>query len=535
MSRAKEKKLSPDKKNFYITTTLPYVNADPHIGFAKEIIFADVIARHKRASGFDVFFNTGTDEHGLKIYRKAREEGKHPQKYVDEYAAKFDNLKKALNLSYNSFIRTTDEEHMKSAQDFWKKCAEAGDIYKKFYKIKYCVGCEMEKTDSDLVNGHCPIHPNLKIEIIEEENYFFRWSKYQKRLLDFYDKNPDFVIPKFRFNEIKNFVKGGLNDFSISRLKEKMPWGVSVPGDDKHVMYVWFDALVNYISVIGWPHDMEKFQRYWPVIQVAGKDNIRHQSAMWQAMLMSAGLPSSKQIIILGFITIAGQKMSKSLGNIVNPFDIVAKYGTDALRYYLTREITPFEDGDFTYERFEEVYQADLANGLGNLVARTLTMAEKYCGGKVPKIDKDPEDHPLRIGKNIHNWKKAWKDLDENLENFRINEAIASIWKFISEADNYIEQTKPWNLAKEEKTEELNWVLYGLLDGIHQVAWQIYPFMPETALKIAEAMEIKGLLKKNPNYKDSWVNFKPGTKIKKSGVLFPRLKKNISDDYRDKD
>ncbi len=510
-------------KKFYITTTLPYVNADPHIGFALEIVQADVISRYKRMLGWDVFFNTGTDEHGVKIYRKAVEERKEPQKYVDEYAAKFEDLKKALNLSYDNFIRTTDPNHIKAAQEFWKKCAEAGDIYKKDYKIKYCIGCEMEKTDSELVNDCCLIHPNLKVEIIEEENYFFRWSKYQSKLLEFYDKNPDFVIPSSRFNEIKNFVKSGLSDFSISRLKEKMPWGVPVPGDGKHVMYVWFEALVNYVSAIGWPKDKKQFHRYWPVIQLAGKDNLRQQSAMWQAMLMSAGLPPSKQIIVHGFITSDGKKMSKSLGNVINPYDIAGKYGTDALRYYLTREITPFEDGDFTYERFEEVYQADLANGLGNLVARVLAMAEKYCGGKVPEVENDPETHPLRTQKNIHNWKKVWKNLDENLENFRINEAIASIWKFIAEADNYIEQNKPWRLAKEEKTKELNWSLYGLLDGVHQVAWQIYPFMPETSLKIAEALDIKGLFKKNPNYKDSWVNIKPGIKIKKSGVLFPRL------------
>lgn len=510
-------------KKFYITTTLPYVNADPHIGFALEIVQADVISRYKRMLGWDVFFNTGTDEHGVKIYRKAVEEGKEPQKYVDEYAAKFEDLKRALNLSYNNFIRTTDPHHIKAVQEFWKKCAEAGDIYKKNYRMKYCVGCEAEKTDSELVNDCCPIHPNLKVEIIEEENYFFRWSKYQSKLLEFYDKNPDFVIPNSRFNEIKNFVKSGLSDFSISRLKEKMPWGVPVPGDGKHVMYVWFEALVNYVSAIGWPKDKKKFHRYWPVIQLAGKDNLRQQSAMWQAMLMSAGLPPSKQIIVHGFITSGGKKMSKSLGNVINPYDIVEKYGTDALRYYLTREITPFEDGDFTYERFEEVYQADLANGLGNLVARVLTMAEKYCEGKIPKINKDPESHPLRTDKNIHNWKKVWKDIDENLSNFKLNEAAISIWKFIAEADNYIEQNKPWRLAKEGKTEELNWVLYGLLDGIHQIAWQIYPFMPETALKIAEALDIKGLFKKNPNYKNSWVNIKPGAKIKKSGVLFPRL------------
>ena len=241
------------KKKFYITTTLPYVNAEPHIGFALEIVQADVVARYHRLLGEEVIFNFGTDEHGLKIYRKALEEGKDPKAYCDEYAAKFDNLKTALTLSYTHFIRTTDEHHIKAAQEFWRRCDKNGDIYKKNYKIRYCVGCELEKTDSDLEDGKCPIHPNYELEIIEEENYFFRFSKYQKPLLDFYEKYPKFVIPEGKYNEIKVFVKAGLEDFSISRLKTKMPWGIDVPGDPEQVMFVWYDALVNYIPTLGWP------------------------------------------------------------------------------------------------------------------------------------------------------------------------------------------------------------------------------------------------------------------------------------------
>lgn len=251
-------------KKFYITTTLPYVNADPHIGFAMEIVYADIMARYRKELGDEVFFNTGTDEHGLKIYRKAVDEGKAPQAYADEYAEKFRNLKKALNLSDDlNFIRTTDEHHKKAAQEFWKLCEKNGDIYKDTYKTKYCVGCELEKTDSELVDGKCPIHPNLEIEIIEEENYFFKFSKYQKPLAELYEKNPEFVLPESRLKEIRNFVKAGLEDFSISRLKEKMPWGIPVPGDEKHVMYVWFDALINYISTLGWPENTEKFEEFW--------------------------------------------------------------------------------------------------------------------------------------------------------------------------------------------------------------------------------------------------------------------------------
>src|SRR3989344_2595088 len=302
-------------KKFYITTTLPYVNADPHIGFALEIIQADVMARYYRNAGYKVFFNTGVDEHGLKIFRKAKENNLDPQKYCNIYAKKFDDLKSALGLSYNNFIRTTDKHHQEAAQEFWKLCEKNKDIYLKNYKIKYCVGCELEKTESELVDGKCPVHPNLELEMIEEENYFFRYSKYQKKLLNFYKKNPEFVIPEKRYNEIKGFTEKGLEDFSISRLKEKMPWGVPVPGDDKHVMYVWFDALVNYISCLGWP-DFAKassgkarnlFKEFWPGLQVAGKDNLRQQSSMWQAMLLSAGLPNSKQIFIHGFITSDGK------------------------------------------------------------------------------------------------------------------------------------------------------------------------------------------------------------------------------------
>lgn len=509
-----------DLKNFYITTTLPYVNAAPHIGFALEIIQADSIARYKRMSGYDVFFNTGTDEHGVKVYRKATEEGKDIQKYVDEYAAKFDDLKKALNLSYNSFIRTTDANHIKAAQEFWKKCFEAGDIYKKKYKTKYCVGCEAEKTESELIDGCCPIHPKMKIEIIEEENYFFRLSNYQAKLSDFYEKNPEFVIPNFRFNEIKNFIKNGLEDFSISRLSVKMPWGIPVPDDEDHVMYVWFDALVNYISALGWPDDVKKFQKYWPAVQLAGKDNLRFQSLVWQAMLMSAGIPASKQIVIHGFITSGGQKMSKSLGNVVNPYDVVEKYGTDALRYYLTREILPFEDGDFTYDKFEESFTANLANGLGNLTARTLTMAEK-----TKKVKNNNSAQGSKMELEIGNY---WKKYEESVNNFKLNEAMNVVWKLIRACDEFIEEKKPWKLEGEEKKS----AVYNLLESLRHIAWMIRPFMPETSDKIftqlfADEKERAEELSKSLIDAQKWGGLKPGAKIKKGENLFPRLDASV--------
>ena len=371
------------KNSFYITTTLPYVNADPHIGFALEIIQADVIARYQRLLGKEVIFNTGTDEHGLKIFRKAEEAGVSAQEYVDGYAAKFDELKALLNVTYTNFTRTTDDYHIAAAQEMWKRCDANGYIYKKQYQVKYCIGCELEKTDSELVDGQCDIHPTYEIEIIDEENYFFKFSEFEKPLLELYKNTENFVVPPHRGNEIKAFVERGLKDFSISRLKEKMPWGISVPGDDEHVMYVWFDALTNYISTLGWgSSDESNYEKFWPGVQVAGKDNLRQQTAIWQAMLLAAGLPTAKQVFIHGFITSEGNKMSKSIGNVVDPFTTVEKYGIDAVRFYLLGALPSYDDGDFSIERFEDLYGAHLANGIGNLTSRILTMIEKYAGGK---------------------------------------------------------------------------------------------------------------------------------------------------------
>lgn len=466
---------------FYITTTLPYVNADPHIGFAAEIIRADVLARYHRELGDDVFFNTGTDEHGMKIHRKAVEAGIDPQEYCNQYAEKFKELKNVLDLSYDNFIRTTDEHHIKAAQEFWRRCNENGDIYKKNYKIKYCVGCELEKTESELVNGRCPLHPNQELEIIDEENYFFRWSGYQDKLLGFYRDNPEFVVPENRFNEIRNFVKGGLQDFSISRLKDKMPWGIEVPGDPDHVMYVWFDALVNYISALGWPENEEKYHAFWPGIQVAGKDNLRQQSAMWQAMLMSAGLPNSEQVLIFGFITSGGQKMSKSLGNVVNPIELVEKYGTDALRYFLLTEITPFEDGDFTNEKFEIRYNADLANGLGNLAARVATLLEK---NEIKlELKQDPEDID---------------ELEGKMEEYRFDEALKILWDMIRRSDQALSEAKPWKM---EDKSEIKAVLEPIAQTILDIGYYLKPFLPGTSQKIVEQYTKQQIKKSEPLFK----------------------------------
>lgn len=458
----------------YLTTTLPYVNADPHIGFALEIVQADVIARFYASLGHEVFFNFGTDEHGQKIYEKALEAGLDPQTYTDGFAVKFDRLKTALDLTYNNFIRTTDKHHVMSAQEFWNRCDSAGDIYKKQYKVKYCVGCELEKTDSELKDGRCPIHPNKDLELREEENYFFRFSKYQDKLLNFYESHPNFVVPEFRFNEIKKFVASGLEDFSISRLAKKMPWGVPVPNDFEQVMYVWFDALVNYVSAIGWPDDMDKFHSLWPVIQFAGKDNLRQQSAMWQAMLMSAGVAPSKQIMIHGFITAAGgQKMSKSLGNVIDPFQMVEKFGTDALRYFLLREITPFEDSPFTEDRLKEAYNAKLANGLGNLVSRVMKMAENYLSSPVDISKYDVE---------ADSWYQNF------VKNYEFNKAMDLIWEKISSADLSIQKDRPFEVFKKDP-ELARKQVAELVGSLYQIAKMLAPFMPETSKKILMAIQ----------------------------------------------
>ena len=453
-------------KSFYITTTLPYVNAEPHIGFAMEIIHADIIARYKKIQGFDVFLNTGTDEHGLKIYQVALAENKAPQAYTDELAEKFRGLQTLLGLSEDlHFIRTTDSVHKKAAQEFWKLCEKAGDIYKKEYKIRYCVGCELEKTDSELVDGRCPIHPNKKLEIIEEENYFFRLSKYGKKLLELYDTKFNFVIPDLRLNEMRALIKRGLEDFSISRLKEKMPWGVDVPGDDKHVMYVWFDALVNYISTIGWPDDVDKFNKYWPVVQFAGKDQVRQQVVMWQAMLMSAGLPPSRQIFIHGFVNYGGRKMSKSLGNVIDPQEIIDEYSLDVLRYFVAREFNQFEDTDISREKLKTAYNANLANGLGNLVARVMKLAESNL------------DAPIGQSRAL----TIQDELKEAFDKFEIQKAANYIWSEIGKLDAEIQKTKPW----ESKDQE---VIVSLVTKLAQIGYSLTVFMPETSAKIAEAI-----------------------------------------------
>lgn len=473
-----------NQSNFYITTTLPYVNAEPHIGFAMEIVAADIVARYHRQQGDRVVFNTGTDEHGQKIYDNALEAGVTPQAYVDTYAAKFDDLKRLLNLSYDHFIRTTDKQHKSAAQEMWRRCKANGDIYKKDYAVKYCVGCELEKTDSELVDGKCPLHPNRELEVRQEENYFFRFSAYQDRLLSLFAKQPNFVLPESKLREIKSFVSAGLQDFSISRLKAKMPWGVPVPDDADHVMYVWFDALTNYISTLGWPDETDEYRTFWPGIQIAGKDNLRQQAAMWQAMLMSAGLPASEQILINGFISVSGQKMSKSLGNVIAPSQMVSRYGVEGTRYVLAAIGPVGDDIDVTWERFDEMYTAKLANGLGNLISRVAKLCERS-----------------QLQFEIQDLHQNSSPASHKLEEYDFMGALDYIWSQITQADHLIDQTTPWKI---EDPVKLKQILVQLVLILRQVGHDLEPFMPETATAIGQIFA--------------------GPDIQATQPIFPRLK-----------
>jgi methionyl-tRNA synthetase len=481
-----------NNKKFYITTSIAYTNAPPHIGFALESIQADVLARYHRLLGEEVFFLTGTDEHGIKIARAAEKEGKKPQEFVDEIATQFKSLGKILNLSNDDFIRTTDQKrHWPTVNKVWLKLKEKGDIYKKKYKGLYCVGCEAFVKEKDLIDGKCPNHQK-KPEIIEEENYFFKLSKYQKKIEEVLEKDEIRIIPETRKNEMLSFLKQRLEDVSFSRPRESLQWGIPVPGDESQTIYVWCDALSNYISALNYAESSEKFKNFWPAdIHLIGKDIQKFHCLIWPGMLLSLGIPLPKKILVHGFITADGRKMSKSLRNIINPFELVEKYGTDAVRYFLLREIPAVEDGDFTYEKLKERYNADLAAGIGNLLARVITMADK----SIP-------DSQFLISKQIQNSKlqkvidKTWEKYQKASEEFRFNEALASIWDLISFCDKIIDDEKPW-----ENSDKKTNVISDLLLALENIARLLIPFLPETSEKILGQI-----------------------KTKKSTLLFPKLK-----------
>src|SRR3989344_1682724 len=448
---------------FYITTSIPYTNAPPHIGFAFEAIQTDVIARYQRSLGSDVFFLTGTDEHGLKTKKAAELAGKTVDQFSNEMSQKFQDLKKILNLSNDGFIRTTDEKrHWPAVKKLWEKIQEKGDFFKKKYKGFYCSGCEAFKTQKELVDGKCTIH-GVEAEVIEEENYFFKLSKYLPEVKKIIKKGKIKIIPESKKNEVLGMIENGLDDVSFSRDKEKY-WGFSVPTDENQIIYVWGDALPNYISAIGYADDEKKFKKYWPAdVHCIGKDIIKFHAIYWPAMLLSADLELPKNIFVHGFITVGGQKMSKSLGNVIDPFELVEKYGTDPVRYYLLSEIVPTEDGDFSYDKFEQKYNSDLAGGIGNLLSRTIALAKK------------PEFKEKKSGTDIKKAVlKTEKDCSGYLEEFKFNEALKSIWGLISFCDKYINKEKPW-----EGKSNLSQVVSDVLFVLDSISGLLSPFLPE--------------------------------------------------------
>jgi len=453
---------------YYVTTSIPYVNGDPHIGFAMELLYADVLARWARQRGDDVIFCTGTDEHGGKVAEKALEQKLEPKAYTDKVSLRFQELGKLLNVSNNRFIRTTDAGHEQRSQLIWKKLA--GDIYKSKYVGWYCTGDEAFVTETEVKanKGVCPNH-NRPYEKIEEENYFFKLSQYTDAITEAINKDVYEVVPATRRNEILGILKEGLEDISISRPADKIGWGIPVPGDKTQVMYVWFEALMNYITVLGYP-EHEDFKQYWPAnVHVIGKDIIRFHAAIWPAMLLSLKLPLPKQLYVHGFITVEGKKMSKSLGNVVHPADVVKKYGVDACRYYFLKHMPSYEDGDFSWKRLEGAYNNELANELGNAVQRTVAMFLQYQNGIIG--DTPSAEHDIA-------------QYETAMAACRFDQALNEVWEQVRGLNQYIDEEKPWVIAKEDDKDHLREVLAYQASSLLNIAQLLEPFLPETAAKI---------------------------------------------------
>lgn len=486
------------EKNFYITTSIPYANAAPHVGHILDPLIADVLARYNRVKGYHVRFLVGTDEHGAKIVRTAEAQGKTPRELVDENSQKVRDLHAMLNISSDDFIRTSDQKrHWPGAQKMWLALVASGDIYKKQYHGLYCVGHEAFVTQKDLVNGMCHDHQKAP-EAIEEENWFFKLSKYAKEIELRIKKNELKIVPESRKNEILSLIENGLEDVSFSRPKKDLSWGVPVPDDSGQTMYVWCDALVNYISAIGYGHEDQEsralFKSWWPAeAQIIGKDNLRFHAAIWPGMLLSAGLDLPKTIFVHGFVNIEGAKISKTVGNVIFPEEIIGKYGVDPIRYYFLREFPSHEDGDFSYKKFEDRYNGDLANGIGNLVARAATLGEKVSS--VSSVA------PELIEKQMQEISQKY---DTAFDEFHLHEALGAVWELISIADKYINEEKPWVI---KDSEELKKVLAAPARIICEVSRLLEPFLPETSKKINEQFALH----------DSFIE------IKKAGNLFPRI------------
>jgi methionyl-tRNA synthetase len=481
------------KKNYYITTAIPYVNAKPHIGNAMDYIIADSLARYQKQAGREVFFQVGTDEHGNKIAAKAAEAGLEPQAYTDQMVGNFTELMKAVNAEYDAFIRTTDPKHEKAVQYIWQKLQPY--IYKGTYEGWYCVGCEAFVTDQQATanNGVCPDH-NQPYQRLSEENYYFKLSAFTEQIKEAIESKKFVIEPQFRQNEIMKLLESGLEDVSISRPKKNLSWGVPVPGDPDHVMYVWIDALSNYITVLGYPED-ERWQQFWPAdVQVIGKDIIRFHAAIWPAMLIGLGLPLPKRLMVHGFVNVGGAKMSKTVGNVVDPVEIINTYGVDAFRYYFLRRIPTLEDGDFTWEKFENAYNSDLGNDLGNLVQRVASMINRYQQGVIGDTARPEHDS---------------QPYHDAIGNLRLDKALDHVFDAVSSLNVYLERVKPWEIAKHlqddaDAESHLSEVLLYAAGRLEQIAEQLEPFMPATGATIKKI-------------------FADGVISQYQGVLFPKI------------
>ncbi len=468
-------------KNFYITTSIVYTNALPHIGFALELIQADAFARYKRKRD-KVFFLTGADEHGLKNARKAREEGKEPQEFCDEIVKKYKELNKLLCISNDEFIRTSDQEnHWPAVFKLWQKLKEKGDIYEKEYEGLYCVGCEAFVTKKDLIDGKCPFHDKTPEEI-KEKNLFFKLSKYSKEIKEAIESDSIKITPEKRKKEFLSFLEDGLKDISFSRPKEKINWGIPVPDNNDQLVYVWADALTNYLSGIGYGRDEDFFNKNWPAdVHFIGKDISKFHALIWPGMLLSAGLDLPKEIFIHGFLTVDGQKMSKSLGNTIDPFDLISRYGGEAVRYYFLSEISSTEDGDFSHERFRDRYNADLAGGIGNLNSRIITLAQRKKEELKGLDNQGIQDSNL--SKEIERARQEWQ---ESFKEYKFNMVASSIKSLVSCCDKIIEEKKPWQESKEQLA-----VINDLIVALEVIAELIEPLLPETSLKIIDQIDKK--------------------------------------------